>query len=431
MNHYKFHAFTSNKCRDTKVVIFGLILLILISGCIEKNNGVNQNDAIQTPNNTPLSNVSLLSNETITNTTMPIVVIYIDSNIYKKLSLMINNTNINTIIENLKFKYKYVYNQYHTDEHSATDIGIILPEKSQIIVDTENRLNELEPLIPKKGLECDKLFDSNEKDRIICLNEYDNLVKEYKTTYNNYIYLLTISYRIQNESGITNNNTNISFENEEVRLTYPIINVTDSNILLIITSTLNNTDKNVVKYISLINVLSEKEVFSICGYKTAGCEIPKYNSDSTLSDSKIYLSDLRTYYYEDVCNTFQNTLQHEIGHVVYQYNIGKNGTEPELFAEYYANLRSPVRRNTECLMYKFDKKRLYQLLIIPNQTIDEMNGVLQEKSKECDKYLYNGDKLVVCEGEYNKIYNNISREYIYLIETNLKREYIGLFYNET
>lgn len=59
----------------------------------------------------------------------------------------------------------------------------------------ENKIIELEPLIPKKGFECDKLIDLTEK-YLLCMNEYINLKEEYIQLYNEYINIINKSIRI-------------------------------------------------------------------------------------------------------------------------------------------------------------------------------------------------------------------------------------------
>lgn len=293
MNHYNF-------------IIFGLILLILISGCVAKNNGVDQKDVIPISNITPSSSVSLLSNETITN------------------------------------------------------------------------------------------------------------------------------------SSIINISTKNDVVNKDIRLaTMPIFNVTDNKTLLIITSTLNNTNKNIVESISSIDVLPEREMRIICSNGLngslliiMGCTIPNYDTNEKFINSKIYLADSRTYYNNDVCGTFQNALEYTIGNIVYTYNVGVNGSERQLFSLYYAELRSPVKK---CYGNWGQWNVGYELLmnrtlINKNQSIDAMNILIGKKDKECYKLI---DTDAIRYANCMEEYNNMTKEYMTLIKTNLKREYVGLFYNKT
>lgn len=149
---------------------------------------------------------------------------------------------------------------------------------------------------------------------------------------------------------------------------------------LIILDALNNTDEEVVKYISLIKIVSKKEVSSICNNDSVGCKISTYYSGGGLDYTEIYLSPTSFYFQNYSCVTFNNTLYHEIGHVVYDYKFGDTENIPlqEQYAENYANQFSKGKCDTE----EYNKL---------NNEFD----YLKEKALEIDKQLE--EKALVCD----------------------------------
>jgi hypothetical protein len=123
------------------------------------------------------------------------------------------------------------------------------------------------------------------------------------------------------------------------------INSPDAYTTSIIKTTLDNTDQNIVKHIRSINVVGsiyeipdkrndhEIGVAQITGnrpfIKTSLLDFPFFSAN-------IYVVSMRNYgitgnYY--TCDSFELTLNHEIGHVVGYYN---NGDTSESYAENYA-----------------------------------------------------------------------------------------------
>lgn len=107
---------------------------------------------------------------------------------------------------------------------------------------------------------------------------------------------------------------------------------------------INNTDKEVMAHISFINVTTKNEVIEKCRKDSVvGCTITRTISDDEnvyISTSRIYIANKEAL--KPTCNSFENLLYHEIGHVVFQYQRNFNITDEddaaaEQFADEYAN----------------------------------------------------------------------------------------------
>lgn len=170
--------------------------------------------------------------------------------------------------------------------------------------------------------------------------------------------------------------------------------VADNYSKTLILSVLNDTDKNITKYISSINVVNQNRVSEICKDEiVVGCADIKYDGDSVgakISNADIYVSELKDGFfilsaYRGSCNTFNNTLYHEIGHVVYAYNNGyqlkrftilytdtksnttKSNTIDELFAIDYGDTHSKDKCNTD--IFKNLERRLKEKEDIYNNSL--------------------------------------------------------------
>lgn len=137
---------------------------------------------------------------------------------------------------------------------------------------------------------------------------------------------------------------------------------------------LNNTDKNAVRYISSINVVRNIEDSGCSDDNTTGCTVGNFTIDGKLKEVKIYILDRNLY--KGLCNTFERTLYHEIGHVVYFYMYGNQDIQRkddiyieslELYAERYADKYYKVQKEgcdketVERLKYDLEhKEKIYQ-----------------------------------------------------------------------
>lgn len=115
----------------------------------------------------------------------------------------------------------------------------------------------------------------------------------------------------------------------------------------VIKNALLDTDINTMNNISKVNVLSHDTVMKECNAvveKALGCYDPN-NYNVYVSELSAYSSDASSSY---SCNTFENTLYHEIGHANYlSYNNYVNYSNiqyeyrpDEIFAKEYANQHS-------------------------------------------------------------------------------------------
>lgn len=122
----------------------------------------------------------------------------------------------------------------------------------------------------------------------------------------------------------------------------------DNQTKQIISDAINNTDKNVTKYIKSITVTDINTVTNICNIngirikgiteRNFGCNDLAYSQNRLLSSS-IYIVGDRSEYNES-CNNFENTLYHEIGHTDYAQKYGYTRANTEDYADNYANIRA-------------------------------------------------------------------------------------------
>lgn len=182
---------------------------------------------------------------------------------------------------------------------------------------------------------------------------------------------------------------------------------------------LNNTDQNVVRYISSINIISNIEDFECNDNNNiTGCTVGNFTIDGELKDVRIYILDHNLY--KDLCNTFERTLYHEIGHIVYFYKFGNRDIQRqdkiyaellELYAEKYADNH-----------YKIQKKGCDQ------KTVEKLKYDIEEKEKiykysinvlsKWDKYKDFGiPKDMFEEYKYDyELYLEARKEYIRVVE---------------
>ncbi|MDD5474311.1 MAG: hypothetical protein PHU34_09230 [Candidatus Methanoperedens sp.] len=128
------------------------------------------------------------------------------------------------------------------------------------------------------------------------------------------------------------------FENPPMRI------VADGEHAKIIREALEKTDKNATSHITSITVVNDLNLLSRMGCmkldKTVwGCAATSYNKSNMNSfEVEIYLPSRELL--KGTCGTFENTLYHEIGHVVYFQKYGNAGTyqiDQEPYAVSYAN----------------------------------------------------------------------------------------------
>lgn len=190
------------------------------------------------------------------------------------------------------------------------------------------------------------------------------------------------------------------------------INNADNNTEKIIYSILNNTDQNAVRYISSISIVPKMEE-SLCDGNSTGCTIGNFTTNGKLLEAKIYI--LNPYSYKGLCNTFEHTLYHEMGHVIYFYKFGNddNGKYDalyieslELYAEKYADKYRKTQKegcdeeSVRQLKQKLDEKeKLYQYTIKVLSKWDKYkdNGVPKDMY---DEYLYDHDLYKDARDEY-------------------------------
>lgn len=114
---------------------------------------------------------------------------------------------------------------------------------------------------------------------------------------------------------------------------------------------LNTTDKSILKYIESVNVIyDESSIKNLCNYDAWGCAINKYSNgliSSPLIKSDIYVISgdhytpkVKSGSFIKLCGSFDYTLYHEIGHVVYAIENGYQSKLTEVeekFADSYAD----------------------------------------------------------------------------------------------
>lgn len=140
----------------------------------------------------------------------------------------------------------------------------------------------------------------------------------------------------------------ISIQNDDISFNIKNIKIdnADNHTKRIIFRILNQTDQHVVRHISSINIVSE-----IPCEDASGCTIGNFTSEGILIESDIYLLDVDAY--KDSCDTFEHSLYHELGHIVYFYKYGNSDTKKEddiyqelieLYAVKYANNHSAIQK---------------------------------------------------------------------------------------
>lgn len=185
------------------------------------------------------------------------------------------------------------------------------------------------------------------------------------------------------------------------------INNADDHSRQIILTAVNRTDRDVVKYISSINVVSKIEDSECNNENITGCAIGNFTADGKLKAVKIYL--LNSNSYGDTCNTFERTIYHEIGHSVYFYKFGNHditGNDElyheslELYADKYADIYYKVQKNgcdeesIRELKYKLDEKEKiyeYSLKILSKWDRYKNDGIPRDMY---DEYQYDYDSYL-------------------------------------
>ena len=195
------------------------------------------------------------------------------------------------------------------------------------------------------------------------------------------------------------------------------INNADNDTKKIVYSALNHTDRNAIRFISSINIVSRMGN-TPCDNNSTGCTIGNFTTNGKLLDATIYILDPNSY--KGICNTFEHTLYHEIGHTVYFYKFGNHdsGKEDalykeslELYAEKYADIYYKIQKEG-C-----DEEFILQL----KQKLDEKEKIYRYCIKvlsKWDKYKDNGVPKEVYE-EYiydHDLYDDAKKEYMAALE---------------
>jgi hypothetical protein len=185
------------------------------------------------------------------------------------------------------------------------------------------------------------------------------------------------------------------------------INSTDNYTKNIIYSALEKTDHNATAYISSINIVSNI-IDSPCGNDSTGCTIGNFTANGKLLEVKIYI--LNPYSYKGLCNTFEHTLYHEIGHVVYFYKFGNQDPlyieSLELYADKYADKYYNVKKEGcdeelfQRLKQQLDEKEkiyLYSIKVLSKWDKYKDNGIPKD---EYDEYVFDHDLYEDAKKEY-------------------------------
>lgn len=191
-----------------------------------------------------------------------------------------------------------------------------------------------------------------------------------------------------------------------------INNVDDSSRQIILVA-INRTDKNVVRYISSINIVSKIEDSECNSENVTGCVIGNFTVNGELKGLKIYILDGKSY--NNTCNTFERTIYHEIGHSVYFYKFGNHditGNDElyheslELYADKYADMYYNVQKvgcdkeSIKELKYKLDEKEKiyeYSLKILSKWEKYERDGIPRDMY---DEYQYDYDLYLDAKRRY-------------------------------
>lgn len=180
---------------------------------------------------------------------------------------------------------------------------------------------------------------------------------------------------------------------------------------------LKNTDQNITKYISSINIVQKINEDECRNINATGCASANFTNDGKLAEVKIYLLD-RSTYKGGICNSFGHTLYHEIGHVVYFYNFGDYGVNKqdkfyqealELYADRYADEYSNIGTNgcdeniaRQLEQVTIDNEKVYQFsrkILSKWDKYKNSGGVPQEMY---DEYLYDYNAYIDAKKEYTE-----------------------------
>lgn len=200
------------------------------------------------------------------------------------------------------------------------------------------------------------------------------------------------------------------------------INNADNNTKRIIYSILNKSDKNATEYISSIDVLPA--VDDICSENSTGCTISNFTAGGRLLDAKIYIIDPSSY--KGLCDTFEHTLYHEKGHVVYFYKFGNDDIEGrdnlyreslESYAEKYADMYAKIQKEgcdkaeVDQMKYRLSEKaKIYEYSdkVLSKWNKYKDSGIPMDMYEQ---YQYDYDLYVIAKREYSDIIEQ-SKDYI-------------------
>lgn len=214
---------------------------------------------------------------------------------------------------------------------------------------------------------------------------------------------------------------------QNISISEPKINNADDHTKQIIYSILNNSDKNVSRYISSIDIVPTM-AYTTCDSNSTGCVVSNFTVDGRLLNAKIYI--LSPYSYNGICNTFEHTLYHEKGHVVYFYKFGDHDIKGqdniykesiESYAEKYADIYSEIKKDG-CDKRVIEKLR--SQLGEKEKIYEYANGVLSKWNKYNDsgipaniyeEYQYDYNLYVVAKKEYDTVLRE-SNDYMKMIK---------------
>lgn len=274
------------------------------------------------------------------------------------------------------------------------------------------------------------------------------------------------TYITNNTSVVTTNAIpNVTETKSESTFQSLVINTSDNKTVEVIQTILKATNKNITEHISYINVLSKQDLYTTCGMESfrwfkgqelVGCINFSYSDSNKLLYADISIADHRTYYYDELCDSFDFTLYKSIGRVVYAYNLDGKGIYGDRFSEIYAGIRISNKKTSGCIDYSNIIKNLalkygyvynpyYKIEYSPtdisvllretNPTISKIENkinliepLVPKKGIECDKLYDNELEHVKCVKEYNNLtkeYIDLSENYRLLVIDALKHQYIG------
>lgn len=191
-----------------------------------------------------------------------------------------------------------------------------------------------------------------------------------------------------------------------------VFNGTDNYSKQKILVALNRTDQDVARYISSINIVTEIEHSECNDNNSTGCVVGNFTTDGQLEDARIYI--LGRNLYKGLCNTFEHTLYHEIGHTVYFYKFGDHDVGKqdkfyqaslELYAEKYADQYSKMEGCNGDILKQLEynlseKEHIYQyaLKTLSKWGTYKYRGVPENIYRE---YNYDYDLYLDAKKEYN------------------------------